>query len=68
MGDSRIVYAGMPNKDSYSLVVTHTLGHNSSAYNLYFPITQMNIEIEKKTFDVTEVLPDRIRLNMVTKT
>jgi len=68
MGDSRIVYAGMPNKDTYSIVVTLTSGHNSSAYNLYFPITQRNIEIEKKSFDIYEVMSDRIRLNMVMKT
>jgi len=67
MGDSRIVYAGMPNKDTYSIVVTHTMGNNSSAYNLYFPITQRNIEIEKKSFNVYELNSDRIRLNLVEK-
>jgi len=68
MGDSRIVYAGMPNKDTYSIVVSHTSGHNSSAYNLYFPIIQRTIEIEKRSLDVYEVLPDRIRLNTAMKT
>ena len=68
MGDSRIVYAGMPNKDTYSIVVTHTSSNNSSAYNLYFPLTQRRIEIEKKSLDVYEVMSDRIRLNMAMKT
>jgi hypothetical protein len=68
MGDSRIVYAGMPNKDTYSIVVTHTSGNNSSAYNLYFPLTQRRIEIEKKSLDVYEVMSDRIRLNIAIKT
>lgn len=62
-GESRIVYAGMPNQDTYSIVVTSTKGANSAAYNLYFPIGQRKIEIEKRSFDVFEVTSDRIRLN-----
>jgi hypothetical protein len=33
-----IVYAGMPNDATFSLVVMMSMGHNSAAYNLYFPV------------------------------
>jgi len=32
-----IVFAGMINDATYSVVVTRTLGNNSFAYNLYLP-------------------------------
>ncbi len=32
-----IIYAGMINDTTYSVVVTRTLGNNSFAYNLYLP-------------------------------
>ena len=67
MGDSRIVYAGMPSKDTYSIVVTSTMGANSAAYNLYFPADQTSIEIENKSFNVLEVTSDRIWLNRTKK-
>ena len=58
-----IVYAGMPNDETYSIAVTWSVGHNSAAYNLFFP--RDNREISMSTagrVTVYSVSPDEIRI------
>ena len=40
-----LIYAGIPNDNVFSLVVTTTAGHMGMAYNLYFPTAQRQLEI-----------------------
>ena len=40
-----LLYAGMPNKETFSLVVIRRRGHQAPAYNLYVPINQRHLNI-----------------------
>ena len=57
-----IVYAGMPTDDRYSLVVVTTYGNNQAGYNLYFPVSRSDFEIDGRRFYVERVSPEEIRL------
>lgn len=53
-----VAYAGMPNKEIYSLVVTYSSGYNSLAYNLFSPVSQKTMRVGPGELEVIEVTPD----------
>lgn len=57
-----LVYAGMPNKETYSLAVTYTSGYNSLGNNLFYPLSRRRIRIAKKDFEIIRITPDEIGL------
>ena len=57
-----LTYAGMPNENVYSLVVTCSSGHNSLAYNLYIPKDQHELELADVRITVLNVSPHEVRL------
>jgi hypothetical protein len=57
-----LVYAGMPNENVFSLVVTTTAGHVGMGYNVYFPASQRQIEIGGVSVSVDSVSPTSIQL------
>ena len=40
-----LVYAGMPNEKTFSVVVTKTAGHMGMGYNLYVPVREREVRI-----------------------
>lgn len=57
-----IVYAGMPNADTYSVAVRWTSGNNAAAYNLYLSTGQTEFAAAKGRVRVYAVSPRDIRL------
>ena len=56
-----IVYAGMLNDLTYSVLVTWSFGHNSMAYNLYIPKNQKEFFTPKGRVQVEYVSTEEIR-------
>ncbi|MEZ5359043.1 MAG: hypothetical protein R3F48_09460 [Candidatus Zixiibacteriota bacterium] len=59
----KLIYAGMPNAQTYSMVISRSYAHNSWAYNLYLPIDQRDFRHADLSIRV-----DRIDSNSVTVT
>lgn len=60
-----MVYAGMPNKETYSIAITYTSGYNSLGNNLFYPLSRRRIRIAKKEFEIIRITPDAIGLMKV---
>ncbi len=56
-----IVYAGMLNDLTYSVVVTWTFGYNSMGYNLYLPKNKKEFFTPKGLVQVEYVSTEEIR-------
>jgi hypothetical protein len=56
-----IVYAGMPNRDTYSVAIRESSGNNASAYNLYLSTGQTEFNAAKGTVRVYSVSERDIR-------
>jgi hypothetical protein len=56
-----MIYAGMINDATYSVVVTRTLGNNSFAYNLYLPKDKREFSTLKGRVQVEYVSTEEIR-------
>jgi hypothetical protein len=59
--DQRLVYAGMPGENVFSLALTFTQGYNSSAYNLYFPANNYEMTLLDQHLIILRVDPHQIR-------
>lgn len=57
-----IAYAGMPNRDTYSVVIRWTSGNNAAAYNLFLPTGQAEFFAAKGRIRVASISPDTVRL------
>ncbi len=57
-----IAYAGMPNRDTYSVAIKWTSGNNSSAYNLFLSTGQTEFTAAKGKVRVYSVSATEIRL------
>lgn len=68
MGKDRIVYAGMPSKDVFSIVQRKRewmpYGWAGYSWNLFFPREQSKIRIDGVDIQVENVTPDEIRLRI----
>lgn len=57
-----IVFAGMPNRDTYSVAIRWTSGNNAAAYNLFLPTSQTEFAAAKGQVRVYSVSSHEIRL------
>jgi hypothetical protein len=57
-----IVYAGMPNRDTYSVIIKWANGNNAAAYNLFLPTGQTEFGAAKGRVRVYSVSSHEIRL------
>ena len=65
LGKDRIVYAGMPNENVFSLVqVKWEFLYRGYSWNLYFPKNQSTIRIDGVNIQVDSVTPEEIRLRV----
>ena len=59
-----LLYAGMPNDRTFSLVVTKTGGHMGMAYNLYLPTSERHLDIAKTAVTLHGVCPTTLQLSV----
>jgi hypothetical protein len=65
LGKDRIVYAGMPNDNVFSLVqMKWEFLYRGYSWNLYFPKNQNTIRIDRVNIQVDSVTPEEIRLRV----
>jgi hypothetical protein len=60
-----VVYAGMLSENVFSIAVIWSYGHNSMAYNLFFPRNQREIEIPKGKLEITYVSEHELRFRHI---
>ena len=64
-GKDRIIYAGMPSENAYSIVQRKwEFPYQGFAWNLFFPKKQSTIRIHGVNILVDNVTPDEIRLRV----
>ena len=64
-GKDRIVYAGMPSEEAYSIVqLKNAAMENAIAWNLFFPRRQHDVVIDGVNITVEDVTADEIRLRV----
>ena len=59
-----LVYAGMPNEKTFSVVVTKTAGHMGMGYNLYLPVSEREARIEEASITVHGVSATTLMLTV----
>ena len=59
-GKDRIVYAGMPNEDVYSIVQRKASGYQGFAWNLYYSRRKTDIKIDGVDIIIESVSPEEI--------
>ena len=65
LGKDRIVYAGMPNENVFSIVqMKWEFLYRGYSWNLYFPKGQSTIRIDGVNILVDSVQPEEIRLRI----
>jgi len=65
LGKDRIVYAGMPNENVFSLVqMKWEFMYRGYSWNLYYPKGQNTIRIDGVNILVDNVTPEEIRLRV----
>ena len=65
LGKDRIVYAGMPNENVFSIVeMKWEFLYRGYSWNLYFPKTQSTIRIDGVNILIERVTPEEIRLRI----
>ena len=64
-GKDRILYAGMPSEEAYSIVqIKNAAMSNAMTWNLFFSKRQRNIAVDEVNIDVENVTPEEIRLRV----
>ena len=53
-----IIYAGMPGPAVFSVVVMHSIGNSSLAFNLFSPAGRRSLQVADGTLDIREVTPE----------
>ncbi|HDP94736.1 MAG TPA: hypothetical protein ENN40_05165 [Candidatus Aminicenantes bacterium] len=61
----RLVYAGMPGPNTFSLALIQTQGNNSQAFNLYWPRDARQLTIREREISVVDVSAQAIRFMFV---
>ena len=64
-GKDRIIYAGMPSENVYSIAQRKASGYQGFAWNLFFPKSKSELTIDGVNIQVENVTPDEIRLRVV---
>ena len=63
-GKDRIIYAGMPSENVYSIIQRKSTGYEGYSWNLFYLIKQQDITIDKVNIFVESVTPNEIRLRI----
>lgn len=63
-GKDRIVYAGMPSGDVYSIVQRKAYGNQGYSWNLYFPKNRREIILDGVEVHIERVTPDELQLSV----
>jgi hypothetical protein len=64
MGRDRIIYAGMPDENVYSIVQRKSNGYQGYAWNLFYPKKRTELTIDGMNIYVESVTPEEIRLRL----
>ena len=64
LGKDRIIYAGMPSEEVYSIAQRKNSGYQGYAWNLFFPKNRRDITIDGVRIYVERVTPDEIELRV----
>ena len=64
-GKDRIVYAGMPSDDVYSIVQVKSSGYQGYSWSLYFPRRKQDIVVDGVSLVVDSATPEEIRFRVV---
>lgn len=56
----RIMYGGMSNKETFTIIPIKSMGHASLTPNIYYDINSHKIQVYDIAFDVIEVSPQYI--------
>lgn len=65
MSKTVLIFGGKPDRDSFTLVISYTIGNNSLAYNLYYPSSRRSLELSGRLLEVLSITPDELRLNIL---
>ena len=65
MSKEALVFGGKPDRDTFTLVVSFTMGNNSWAYNLFYPSSRRSLELRGRLLEILSVTPDELRLNVL---
>jgi hypothetical protein len=60
-----VIYAGMPDKTVYSMVVTRGSGYQAIAYNLFLPLEERRVSLPIGYLDVSDVSAGEICFGFV---
>ena len=64
-GKDRIIYAGMPSEETYSIVQKkQDFPYQGFAWNLYYPRNKSEITVDGVNISVENVTPDEISLRV----
>ena len=63
-GRDRIIYAGMPSENVYSIAQKRSDGYRGYSWNLFFPKRRQEITIDGVNIFVENVTPEEIRLRI----
>jgi hypothetical protein len=63
-GKDRIVYAGMPSEEVYSIVEKKGSGYQGYAWNLFFSKKRRDITIDGVRLEVERTTPDEIQFRV----
>ena len=63
-GKDHIIYAGMPSDNVYSIAQKKSSGYQGFAWNLYFPRSRQDINIDGVSIFVERVTPEEIELRV----
>ena len=64
-GKDRIMYAGMPSEDVYSIAQRKNSGYQGYAWNLFFAKNRRDISIDGVGIHIERVTPDEIELRVM---
>jgi len=64
LGKDRIIYAGMPSEEVYSIAQKKSNGYQGYAWNLFYPKRKRDITIDGINIYVERVTPDEIELRL----
>lgn len=65
LGKDRIIYAGMPSADVYSVAQRKSTGYQGYSWNLYYSRNRREIVIDGVRLYIERVTPDEIEIRAV---
>ena len=65
LGKDRIIYAGMPSEEVYSIVQKKSTGYQGYAWNLFYSKRRRDITIDGVRLYIDNITPDEIILRLM---